>query len=220
MRFHSLLSLGLMLSPFGSCRPGISNQETNGLENTIITDVSHSDYLESHGYYVLDKQNGIYWILSNFFDGLGAVVKISIDTEYKSATILDNYLDQGIVDMEKLKLPQIFQGFCYKENIPCNEIKSITMDIDDWSTHRSAKNYRLDNSLSLDQEFQITANQRGWEVFLPTTYYKHATEMLPGIEAEKITIKQERRGSESPKYAAVIAEVMMVSFKQPELKDE
>ncbi|KKF92775.1 hypothetical protein CFO_g4871 [Ceratocystis platani] len=98
-------------------------------------------------------------------------------------------------------------------------MKSIAMDIDEWFTHGSVQKHRQDNSL-VDQDFDIAANQLGWEIFSKTSFYNDATKMLPGFEAEKITIKQQKRASPTPRYAAVVAEVMMVSFKQPGLKDE
>ncbi|PHH49260.1 hypothetical protein CFIMG_007849RA00001 [Ceratocystis fimbriata CBS 114723] len=196
MRFHSLLPLGLLLSSFGSCRPGAGQPETTGIDSTN-TDVVHSKYLESHGYSILKNRDGIYWIFSESYVGVGAAVKISIDTEHKSVTILENNLDQGIVDVEKLKLPQIFRGLCIAKNLPCNEMTSIAMDIDEWFTHGSVKKHRQDNSLA-DQDFDIAPNQLGWEIFSKTSFYNDATKMFPGFEAEMITIKQQKRASPTP----------------------
>ncbi|KAL2888928.1 hypothetical protein HOO65_030429 [Ceratocystis lukuohia] len=228
MRFYSLLPLSSLFLAFGSCRPGTSQDVQpiqafgfgNAQGTATISDVSDPQYLKDHGYFTWDMQDMTYWIFSDPLVGSGVALKITIDMERKSATILDNSPDQGLLDQENPRLPQIFQAFCYKENIPCKEMKSIVIDISDSFTHRDVENYRQGNDLGPEQEFEIAANQPGWEIFSPTAYYKHATGMLPSVEAEKIVIKQERRDSESARYAAVIAEVMIVSFKQLGLKDE
>ncbi|KAL2888930.1 hypothetical protein HOO65_030431 [Ceratocystis lukuohia] len=226
MRFYSFLSSCLLLSPLGSCRPGTSQglqpTQTDELENAqvtppIATDVSDPEYLESHGYSIIDTQDDTYWILSETFDGPGAVVKISIDMEHKSVTILDNYLGQDMFWDERLTISEIFEGLCHKKNIPCSEMEWVVMDISDPTTHLDVKIFRDSSDLSPDKEIEVAANQPGWDIFSSASYYKHATQMLPSLEAKKIIIKQERRDSEDPRYAAVIAEVMAVSFKQPGL---
>ncbi|KKF92522.1 hypothetical protein CFO_g5128 [Ceratocystis platani] len=140
--------------------------------------------------------------------------------EHKVVTILDNNLRREIHREERLRLPQILHGLCYKQNIPCNEMKSIVMDIDDSLTHLDVKTYREITGLAFEQDIEITANQPDWDIFSPTIYYRYATETVPGANAEKITIKEERRVSEDPKYTAVIADVMVFSFEQPDLKNE
>ncbi|PHH49264.1 hypothetical protein CFIMG_007851RA00001 [Ceratocystis fimbriata CBS 114723] len=187
----------------------------NQMINTPLAAVSYP-----HGYSISDIQDDTYWILSETFDGPGAVVKISVDMEHKSVTILDNYLGQDMFREERLTISRIFQGLCHIKNIPCSEMEWVVMDIDDPITHLDVKDFRDINDLGPDKEIEVADNQPGWGIFSSASFYKHATQMLPGLEAKKIIIKQERRDSENPKYAAVIAEVMAVSFKQPGLKDE
>ncbi|KKF92523.1 hypothetical protein CFO_g5129 [Ceratocystis platani] len=94
------------------------------------------------------------------------------------------------------------------------------MDIDDSFTHADVENYRKINGLGSEEHIEIAANQPGWGIFSQAINYEYATEMFPDLEPEGVVIKQERRDSEDPKYAAVIAEVITVLFKQPGPKDE
>ncbi|KAL2888921.1 hypothetical protein HOO65_030422 [Ceratocystis lukuohia] len=233
MRFYSFLSLGLLILPFGSCRPGPAQdlQPTNaaGIETTQArtlhksTDTSDPNYLKDHGYSLWDFGGGKYVVLSRSCTrraGLQPVLQISIDDEQKVATIRDNKLDLELFREDRLRLHQIFQALCYKHKTPFREMKRVVMDITDPTTHLDVKRYRKTNGLGFEDEIKVTPNQPGWEAFSSAIYYRQATQMVPGAEVDEILIKEQRRDSRNFEYAAVIAEVMTISFKQRGLNDE
>ncbi|KAL1892044.1 hypothetical protein Cpir12675_004695 [Ceratocystis pirilliformis] len=138
----------------------------------------------------------------------------------KVTSIFDNNLQEEYIHNGRLELYQIFECLCAKQDIKPENMKWVTMDIDNANVNIAIRNYRKRRLLKPKAEIVITPkDEDDWTTFSNTFYYKSASTMVPGAIINKIVIKRQERQLRDIDGQPRLVNVMMFSFKKSPPKD-
>ncbi|KAL1892014.1 hypothetical protein Cpir12675_004736 [Ceratocystis pirilliformis] len=153
--------------------------------------------LQDHGYSITRTNGGNYMVFSSRYDDrMTPVSTITVDSQYKIASIsaLFNHLE--VADENNMSLSAIFDVICDLEQTLPKWTNFVVFDKVDVPTSKLANDYRRSHDIEPFETFEVVSGSEGWKSFLETPYYKSLQELMPekAGDVKKIIFKSVQDG--------------------------